>query len=85
MAKQSSLPLLTDNGRKLLRKLADLPSVWLTAAALYEAIGEGPAAYAMVRRALACGGEPIVRADAALSALCLRLTERFGPRKGEMP
>lgn len=71
--------------RSALRADQRNPRLWLTAAALYEAIGEGPAAYAMVRRALACGGEPIVRADAALSALCLRLTERFGPRKGEMP
>ena len=39
MAQQSQLPLLTDNGRKLLRKLADLPSVWLTAAALGESVG----------------------------------------------
>lgn len=39
MAQQSSLPLLTDNGRKLIRKLADLPSVWLTAAALGESVG----------------------------------------------
>lgn len=36
---QQKLPLLTDNGRKLLRKLADLPSVWLTAAALGESVG----------------------------------------------
>ena len=39
MAQQSQLPLLTDNGRRLLRKLADLPSVWLTAAALGESVG----------------------------------------------
>lgn len=36
---QQKLPMLTDNGRKLLRKLADLPSVWLTAAALGESVG----------------------------------------------
>lgn len=39
MAQRSQLPLLTDNGRKLIRKLADLPAVWLTAAALGESVG----------------------------------------------
>lgn len=39
MEQQAQLPFLTDNGRKLLRKLADLPSVWLTAAALGESVG----------------------------------------------
>ena len=38
MEQQAQLPFLTDNGRKLLRKLADLPSVWLTAAALGESV-----------------------------------------------
>ena len=39
MERQNQLPLLTDNGRRLIRKLADLPPVWLTAAALGESIG----------------------------------------------
>ena len=37
--RQNRLPILTDNGRRLIRKLADLPPVWLTAAALGESIG----------------------------------------------
>lgn len=36
---QNRLPILTDNGRRLIRKLADLPPVWFTAAALGESIG----------------------------------------------
>ena len=39
MEQKERLPLLTDNGRRLIRKLADLPPVWLTAAALGESIG----------------------------------------------
>ena len=39
MAQQNHLPILTDNGRRLIRKLADLPPVWFTAAALGESIG----------------------------------------------
>lgn len=39
MERQNRLPMLTDNGRRLIRKLADLPPVWLTAAALGESIG----------------------------------------------
>lgn len=39
MERQNRLPILTDNGRRLIRKLADLPPVWLTAAALGESIG----------------------------------------------
>src|SRR5699024_3862243 len=37
--RQNRLPILTDNGRGLIRKLADVPPVWLTAAALGEGIG----------------------------------------------
>ena len=32
-------PKLTDNGRRLLIRLAELPSMWITAAALGESIG----------------------------------------------
>lgn len=71
--------------RSALRADPENPRMWLTAAYFYEAIGEGPAAYAMVLRAMAYGGEPIVRGDAALAELCLRLTERFGPQKGVTP
>ena len=39
MERQNHLPLLSDNGRRLIRKLADLPPVWFTAAALGESIG----------------------------------------------
>ena len=39
MEQKERLPLLADNGRRLIRKLADLRPVWLTAAALGESIG----------------------------------------------
>ena len=39
MEQQTNLPMLTDNGRRLIRKLSELPPVWLTAAALGESVG----------------------------------------------
>lgn len=39
MPKSNDLPALSANGRRLIRKLAELPRGWLTAAALAEAIG----------------------------------------------